>query len=92
MYKTLKPALEKELAAIKEAGLYKEERIIITPQGADIKVSTGQEVVNFCANNYLGLSSNPKVIEAAKKRRSIPMVMVCPPYVLFVVHKIFTKR
>src|SRR5690606_10015886 len=67
MYKTLKPALEKELAAIKEAGLYKEERILTTPQGADIKVSTGQEVINFCANNYLGLSSHPKVIEAAKK-------------------------
>lgn len=67
MYKTLKPALEKELAAIKEAGLYKEERIITTPQGADIKVSTGQEVINFCANNYLGLSSHPKVIEAGKK-------------------------
>lgn len=67
MYKTLKPALEKELAAIKEAGLYKQERIIVTPQGADIKVSTGQEVVNFCANNYLGLSSNPKVIAAAKE-------------------------
>lgn len=67
MYKTLKPALEKELAAIKEAGLYKEERIIVTPQGADIKVSTGQEVINFCANNYLGLSSHPKVTEAAKK-------------------------
>ena len=67
MFKTLKPALEKELAAIKEAGLYKEERIITTPQGADIKVSTGQEVINFCANNYLGLSSHPKVIEAAKK-------------------------
>ena len=67
MYKTLKPVLEKELAAIKEAGLYKEERIIVTPQGADIKVSTGQEVINFCANNYLGLSSHPKVIEAAKK-------------------------
>ena len=67
MYKTLKPALEKELAAIKEAGLYKEERIIVTPQGADIKVSTGQEVVNFCANNYLGLSSHPKVVAAAKK-------------------------
>ena len=66
MFKTLKPALEKELAAIKEAGLYKEERIITTPQGADIKVSTGQEVVNFCANNYLGLSSHPKVVEAAK--------------------------
>src|SRR5690606_25866914 len=61
------PALEKELAAIKEAGLYKEERIITTPQGADIKVSTGQEVINFCANNYLGLSSHPQVIEAAKK-------------------------
>jgi len=67
MYKTLKPALEKELAAIKEAGLYKEERIITTPQGADIKVSTGQEVINFCANNYLGLSSHPQVTEAAKK-------------------------
>ena len=66
MYKTLKPALEKELAAIKDAGLYKQERIIVTPQGADIKVSTGQEVINFCANNYLGLSSHPKVIEAAK--------------------------
>ncbi|MBD1433041.1 glycine C-acetyltransferase [Sphingobacterium sp. DN00404] len=67
MYKILKPALEKELAAIKEAGLYKEERVIVTPQGADIKVSTGQEVINFCANNYLGLSSHPEVIEAAKK-------------------------
>jgi len=66
MYNTLKPALEKELAAIKEAGLYKEERIIVTPQGADIKVDTGQEVINFCANNYLGLSSHPQVIEAAK--------------------------
>ncbi|GGE10650.1 MULTISPECIES: glycine C-acetyltransferase [Sphingobacterium] len=66
MYKTLKPALEKELAEIKDAGLYKEERIIVTPQGADIKISTGQEVINFCANNYLGLSSHPKVVAAAK--------------------------
>jgi len=66
MYKTLKPVLEKELAEIKDAGLYKEERIIVTPQGADIKISTGQEVINFCANNYLGLSSNPKVTAAAK--------------------------
>ena len=66
MYKTLQPVLEKELEAIKEAGLYKQERIITTPQGADIKVSTGQEVINFCANNYLGLSSHPKVIQAAK--------------------------
>ncbi len=67
MYKTLKPALQKELAEIEEAGLYKRERIIISPQGANIKISSGAEVINFCANNYLGLSSHPKVIEAAKK-------------------------
>ena len=67
MYNTLQPALQKELAEIEKAGLYKKERIIVTPQGADIKISTGDEVVNFCANNYLGLSSHPKVIEAAKK-------------------------
>jgi len=67
MYKTLQPVLQKELAEIEQAGLYKRERIITTPQGADIKVSTGHEVINFCANNYLGLSSHPKVIEAAKK-------------------------
>ena len=67
MYKTLQPVLQKELAEIEQAGLYKRERIITTPQGADIKVSTGDEVINFCANNYLGLSSHPKVIEAAKK-------------------------
>jgi glycine C-acetyltransferase len=58
--------LNNELKNIEEAGLFKRERIIVTPQGADIKVSTGQEVVNFCANNYLGLSSHPKVIAAAK--------------------------
>lgn len=67
MYKTLQPVLQKELEEIENAGLYKRERIIVTPQGADIKVSGGAEVVNFCANNYLGLSSHPKVIEAAKK-------------------------
>jgi len=67
MYKTLKPVLQKELEEIENAGLFKRERIIITPQGADIKVSGGAEVINFCANNYLGLSSHPKVIEAAKK-------------------------
>jgi glycine C-acetyltransferase len=66
MYTTLKPVLEKELSEIKEAGLYKEERIITTPQGADI-IANKKEVINFCANNYLGLSSHPKVIEAAKK-------------------------
>ncbi|RNL51030.1 glycine C-acetyltransferase [Pedobacter jejuensis] len=66
MYKTLQPVLQKELEEIEKAGLFKRERIIVTPQGADIKVKGGAEVVNFCANNYLGLSSHPKVIEAAK--------------------------
>ena len=67
MYTTLKPVLEQELAAIEEAGLYKRERIITSPQGADITVQGGKEVINFCANNYLGLSSHPKVIQAAKE-------------------------
>ena len=66
MYNTLKPVLQQELADIENAGLYKKERVITSPQGADIKVLGGQEVINFCANNYLGLSSHPKVIEAAK--------------------------
>ncbi len=72
MYQTLKPVLEKELQEIKDAGLYKLERIITTPQSADISVTgsspsgrSGGAVINFCANNYLGLSSHPKVIEAA---------------------------
>lgn len=66
MYKTLQPVLKQELEQIEKDGLYKRERVIITPQGADIKVSTGQEVINFCANNYLGLSSDPRVTAAAK--------------------------
>lgn len=66
MYETLKPALIEELQKIKDAGLYKQERVITSPQGAEISVSTGEEVLNFCANNYLGLSSHPKVIQAAK--------------------------
>ena len=65
MYGAIQQFLQNELAAIEEAGLYKRERIITGPQGADIRVSTGQEVINFCANNYLGLSSHPAVIEAA---------------------------
>ena len=67
MYGKLKDFLKKELQSIDEAGLYKRERIITGPQGAEIELNTGQKVLNFCANNYLGLSSHPKVIEAAKK-------------------------
>ncbi|WP_018476601.1 glycine C-acetyltransferase [Pontibacter roseus] len=67
MYETLKPDLEQQLAEIKEAGLYKQERIITTPQGADIDTTQMEHVLNFCANNYLGLSAHPKVIEAAKQ-------------------------
>lgn len=67
MYDTLKPLLEAEITNIKEAGLFKEERVIITPQAADIKIAGGKEVINFCGNNYLGLSSHPRVIAAAHK-------------------------
>jgi glycine C-acetyltransferase len=66
MYGAIKTNLQKELKEIKEAGLYKTERIITTSQDAVIKVSTGEEVINFCANNYLGLSNNKEVVQAAK--------------------------
>ncbi|MEM7485699.1 MAG: glycine C-acetyltransferase [Bacteroidota bacterium] len=66
MYGKIKEHLSNELEAIKEAGLFKKERIITSPQDAVIKISTGQEVINFCANNYLGLSSHPEVVQAAK--------------------------
>ncbi len=67
MFKGMKSFLGEELKKIKEDGLYKEERIITTPQRADIKVNAGQEVLNFCANNYLGLSDHPRLIKAAKE-------------------------
>ena len=67
MYGKIKDHLVKELAEIKEAGLFKEERIIVSPQSAEIRIDTGETVLNFCANNYLGLSSNPELIEAAKE-------------------------
>jgi len=66
MYSNLKQHLENELQTIKDNGLYKKERIITSPQGAEITISTGETVLNFCANNYLGLSSHPEVIQAAK--------------------------
>src|SRR5574344_2603773 len=66
MYKDFQSYLQTELQNIEEAGLYKNERIITSPQRADIKVSTGKEVLNFCANNYLGLADNKELIKAAK--------------------------
>jgi len=66
MYGKIKDILKKEIKEIKDAGLYKSERIITSSQDAVIKISTGEEVINFCANNYLGLSNHPEVIQAAK--------------------------
>ena len=67
MYEKMQKHLQEELSSIKEAGLFKDERIIVSPQKAEIKVKSGQEVLNFCANNYLGLSNHPRLIEASKK-------------------------
>ncbi|HNV98139.1 MAG TPA: glycine C-acetyltransferase [Chitinophagales bacterium] len=64
---TIQDRLQKEIQDIQTSGLFKNERIITSPQGADIELADGSRVINFCANNYLGLSSHPKVIEAAKK-------------------------
>lgn len=66
MYGSIKEHLQKEIAEIKESGLYKKERIITSPQDAVITLEGGDEVINFCANNYLGLSSHPEVVKAAK--------------------------
>ena len=67
MYGTLQQKLQNEIAAIEESGLFKHERILVTAQGATVKTTVGKEVLIFCANNYLGLSSHPRVIEAAHK-------------------------
>ena len=67
MYEKMQKHLQEELGSIKDAGLFKDERIIVSPQMAEIKVKSGQEVLNFCANNYLGLSNHPRLIEASKK-------------------------
>lgn len=67
MYATLQPELRQTLTEIKDAGLYKTERLIASPQGAEITLASGQQVLNFCANNYLGLSSHPRIVQAAHR-------------------------
>ena len=67
MYGKIKEHLQNELQTIEESGIFKKERIITSEQGAEITISTGEKVLNFCANNYLGLSSHPEVVQAAKE-------------------------
>ena len=67
MYNNFKEFLTKEIQDIRDAGLYKEERIIVSPQGAEITLESGKKVLNFCANNYLGLSNHPELVKAAKE-------------------------
>ena len=67
MYGKIQKQLQEELQSIQDAGLFIKERIIINPQAADIRVNTGEDVLNFCANNYLGLSSHPEVVRASKQ-------------------------
>lgn len=66
MYGKIKEHLQSELQTIEENGIFKKERIITSAQDAEITISTGEKVLNFCANNYLGLSSHPEVVQAAK--------------------------
>ena len=67
MYNNFQAYLKKELADIESAGLYKNERIIVSPQGGEITLKNGTKALNFCANNYLGLANNPQLIAAAKE-------------------------
>ena len=77
MYSKFQEHLRKELQGIREAGLYKEERVIVTPQGSDIEVANQNgDVLNFCANNYLGLADNSRLIEAAKRSWKKPSAAI----------------
>jgi len=67
MFESMKPALEAELARIREAGLWKSERVLASPQGPEVTLADGRRVLVFCANNYLGLSSHPRVLDAAHR-------------------------
>ena len=67
MYGKIKEHLQNELSAIRSAGLYKDERIIVSAQDAVIRLDSGKEVLNFCANNYLGLSNHPEIVLAAQE-------------------------
>lgn len=91
MYGKIQQHLQNELADIKESGLFKSERIIVSPQGAEIKIDNGQTVLNFCANNYLGLPPTPRSFRQPKTLW-ILTVSECHRYVLFVVRKIFTNN
>ena len=86
----LKQQLQAELDIISKAGLFKKERVIVKPQSTEIEVSTGENVLNFCANNYLGLSSHPEVVQAAKDALD-SHVLECPLLDLFVALKIFIR-
>ncbi|MCB1122967.1 MAG: glycine C-acetyltransferase, partial [Verrucomicrobiae bacterium] len=67
MNDTFRSYLKQQIAGIRKAGTYKDERVIMSPQGSVIRVRDGQEVLNFCANNYLGLAKHPEVVEAARQ-------------------------
>ena len=84
MYKDFQSYLQTTLKEIEEAGLYKNERVIVSPQRAAIKVSTGKDVLNFCANNYLGLSDNQELIDAAKKAMTNVYWAICPLSNIFI--------
>ena len=90
MYGKMKDHLSKTLAEIKEAGLYKEERLIESAQQAAISVK-GKEVLNFCANNYLGLSNHPRLIAAAQQDYGYAAATACRPYASSAEHRTSTR-